>query len=109
MFNHLLSRLRRALADSFVGAIALGWLFAQGIFQIVSIFTLPVSSWYQQRRVEQLRAVTVPLGFPYQVAIAPAISGLLLLIAGFLLLRWLYWPSAETGHGGKPAQEETDQ
>jgi hypothetical protein len=38
MFN----RLKRAVVESYVGAIALGYLFAQGMFRFVNIFASPV-------------------------------------------------------------------
>jgi len=38
-------RLKQALIESYVGAIALGYLFAQGILHFVTIFASPVAGW----------------------------------------------------------------
>jgi hypothetical protein len=41
----MLRRLKRVLVESFVGAIALGYLLAQGLLHFVYIFTSPFSEW----------------------------------------------------------------
>ena len=41
----MLERLKRALVESFVGAIALGYLLAQGILHFVNIFASPIAGW----------------------------------------------------------------
>ena len=51
----MFERLKRALGTSFVGAIALGWVFAQGILHFAYIFTAPVAGWLMRR---EYRGVT---------------------------------------------------
>lgn len=99
----MLERLKTALVDSFVGAIAVGWLCAEGVFSFVSAFTTPISTWFQEGLL-QFRGNSVfkpPIRFPFELAIPPLAMSALLLMIAFLLLRWLYFPAAE-----KPEQTE---
>lgn len=41
----MFERLKRALVESYVGAVALGYPFAQAIMHFVNIFASPVSAW----------------------------------------------------------------
>ena len=40
-----MKRLKKAVVDSFVGAIALGYLLAQGIVHFANTFSAPIASW----------------------------------------------------------------
>ena len=40
----MLERFKRALVESFIGAIGLGYLLAQGILHFVNIFASPVQA-----------------------------------------------------------------
>jgi hypothetical protein len=44
----MLERLKKGLVESFIGAIALGWVFAQGIFHFTYGFSRPVERWLMQ-------------------------------------------------------------
>lgn len=92
----MFSRLKRSLVESYVGALALGWIFAYAILDFVSIFTAPLASWVTRA---EFRTMLVPdptslllrVSLPYVVA-SPA-----LFLLGYLLLRWLYFaPQAES-------------
>jgi hypothetical protein len=46
----MFDRLKQALVESYVGAIVLGYLFAQGILHFVDIFTTPVAGWISRKQ-----------------------------------------------------------
>lgn len=88
----MFSKLKTALVESYVGAIALGWIFAQSILHLVGVITTPLSVWEQQRFMRELRIGDVKhLGFPFQSSIPQLIAAIALALVGWLLLRWLYY------------------
>jgi hypothetical protein len=88
----MLDRLKQALVDSYVGAIALGYLFAQGILHFVNIFASPVAHWISRKQYGGLVPGRTGLpGFSLQDALPEVISFALLLVVWFVLLRWLYF------------------
>lgn len=88
----MLDRLKRALVESFVGAIGLGYLLAQGILHFVNIFASPVAGWVSRKQYGGLVPRTAPLvGFSLQDALPELVRFLLLLVIWFVLLRWLYF------------------
>jgi hypothetical protein len=96
----MLDRLKIALVDSFAGAIAIGFLFAEGIQRVAYIFSEPVTQWLLQRFREQQfsRNVFAYQGgprFPFEMAIPQLFTALFLLGASYVLLRWLYFPPTE--------------
>ena len=94
----MLKRLRRALVKSFVGAIALGWIFADSISRLANMFASPVASWVARREYRDLAEHTmVGTAFSLQDALPDLVRCFALLVLGLLLLRWLYW---------KPLEEE---
>jgi len=102
----MLERLKTALVDSYVGAIALGLLFSQGIERVGSIFADPVTRWLMMRQQQNGRLPYLNLPqprFPFELAIPGLFTALFFLVTAFVLLRWLYFPAAE-----KPEQEPTD-
>ena len=88
----MFKRLKRVLVTSFVGAISLGWLFAQGILHFAYIFSAPVAGWLMRREypgaMEHLNATT---SFSLQYALPETARSFSLLMVGYLLLRWLYY------------------
>jgi hypothetical protein len=97
----MFKRLKRALVTSFVGTIALGWLFAQGIVHFTNIFSAPLAGWLVRREyrgvIEQANTAT---GFSPQDALPELVRSVSLLLLGYLLLRWLYF---------KPLEQEATQ
>jgi hypothetical protein len=88
----MLERLRKALVESFVGAIALGWVFAQGIFHFAYMFVAPVAHWLARREYRGLTdQTTAPIGFSLQDALPDLVKSFSLLVIGYVLLRWLYF------------------
>ena len=90
----MLSRLREVLVSSFVGAIALGFLFSQGILHFAYVFSAPVSGWLSRREYDGMlhRPAT---GFSLQDALPELVRSVSLLLIGYILLRWLYYKSPE--------------
>ena len=86
-------RLKDALVTSYVGALALGWLFAQGILHFAYVFSAPVTGWLARREYRAFSretAAAVPR-FTLQDATPELIRSIVLLVIGYLLLRWLYY------------------
>jgi hypothetical protein len=103
----MLERVKTALVDSFVGAIALGWLFAQGVMRFVGSLIEPMQRWITQQQFWRANHVNSAMpGLSLELALTQLLmSGLLLLIA-FGLLRWLYYPAAEKQDEGDEQEPE---
>lgn len=87
----MLDRLKQALIETYVGAIALGYLLAQGILHFVNIFASPVAHWVSRKQYGGLVPGTTTLpGFSLQDALPELVRFLLLLLVWYALLRWLY-------------------
>ena len=94
----MLERLKRALVESFVGAIALGWVFSQAIVQFANIPAAPIARWLSRREYRALTSNSAgPTGFSLQDALPELVRFFALLLLGYVLLRWLYY---------KPLEEE---
>lgn len=104
----MLERVKNALIDSFVGAIAVAWLFAEGIMSVVGSFTSPLTRWLLDRMRWResptfSHAFGSPPQFPFEMAIPQLIGAVLLLVLAYLLFRWLYLGPPE-----KPRLEGTE-
>ncbi len=86
----MFGRLKTALVESFVGAIALGWIFAQAVLHLIGAVTAPLIEWEQQRFSSELR-VGDHLRYPLLAWIPELTSAIGLAAVGLLLLRWLYY------------------
>lgn len=96
----MVDRMKKALIDSFVGAIAVAWLFAEGIMSLVASFTAPLSNWLIERmRWQQSpafsRAFENQPPFPFAMAIPQLIAAVLFLVVAYLLFRWLFLAPCE--------------
>jgi len=90
----MLERLRSVLVSSFVGAIALGWIFAQGILHFAYMFSAPIASWVTRREYHGM-VDRVNAGFSLHEALPELAKSVLLLLVGYFLLRWLYYRSSQ--------------
>jgi hypothetical protein len=86
----MFSRLKHSLVESYVGALALGWILAWAILDFVSIFTAPITLWatrseYRTALIPDPTSMLLRASLPYLVA-SPA-----LFLLGYILLRWLYF------------------
>ena len=100
----MLNRLKSALVESFVGAIALGYVLAQTIIHFVNIFASPITAWVARDEYRRLVPQNLapqslaPTGFPFRNALPELVSFLLLLVVWYVLVRWMYWkPVAQVG------------
>jgi hypothetical protein len=105
----MFERLKVALVESFVGAIALGWVFAQGILHFAYIFSAPAAGWVMRREYHGIidRAAFAN-SFSLQDAVPELIRSVLLLLVGYWLLRWLYFKPLKkqtTEHGAEPRSD----
>ena len=88
----MLERLKKALVTSFVGAIALGWLFSQGILHFAYVFSAPVAGWLARREYHEMAdRATVSTSFSLRDALPELVRSFSLLLVAYLLLRWLYY------------------
>jgi hypothetical protein len=93
----MFERLKQSLVESYVGAIALGWLFAQAILHCANIFAAPIVGWVS--RSEYRRFADHSVGFPSNLMLRDSLPELAkscsLLLLGYVLLRWLYFKPIE--------------
>jgi hypothetical protein len=97
----MLKRLKAALVTSYVGAIGLGWLFAQGILHFAYVFSAPINGWLMRREYRgMMERANTPTGLSLQDALPELVRSISLLLLGYFLLRWLYF---------KPLEQETTE
>lgn len=87
----MLRRLRNVLVSSFVGAIALGWVFAQGILHFAYALVAPIGGWVTRH---EYLAMAKP-GFSFHDALPEFAKSVSLFLIGYILLRWLYYGSSQ--------------
>jgi hypothetical protein len=101
----MFERLRQVAVESFVGAIALGYLLAQVIMHFVGIFASPVQAWVTQRELHLLTpggTAAAPTGLSFQNAAPELIRFLLLAAVWYVLMRWLYFRPLRKEPPGPP-------
>jgi hypothetical protein len=104
----MLERMRKAMVDSFVGAIALGWVFAQAVVHFAYSLAAPFSSWLSRKQYrDMLHCTDLPTGFRFTDAVPELVKSLALFILGYLLLRWLYWKRAKVQELAERTSRET--
>jgi hypothetical protein len=92
----MFDRLKRVLVETFVGAIALGYLLASAILFFVNIFPASFAAWLVRS------GPPIASGrFSLETALRPAISFVVLLIVWYVLLRWLYFTPPKAMHPRK--------
>jgi hypothetical protein len=103
----MFDRLKRILVESFVGAIALGYLFAEATLYFVNVFTAPVAGWVTRKEFPQfVPRNTAATGLPLQTALTPLVSFVVLLVIWYVLLRWLYFTSPKAKSAEAAADPE---
>jgi len=86
----MFSRLKRSLVESYVGALALGWIFAYAILDFVSIFTAPLTNWVTRTEYRTM-LIPDPTGLVLRASLPYVIASPALFLLGYLLMRWLYF------------------
>jgi predicted Kef-type K+ transport protein len=102
----MFKRLKRALTESYIGAVALGWLLAQDVVQFVGVFATPVAEWVSQKEYPQLRGQTGAPRLSFEFAMPELIRFLLILAIWYGLVRWLYFDSSNKQASQPPKQEQ---
>ncbi len=88
----MLNRLKRSLVESFVGAICLGYLFAQGLIHLAYVVTAPLTGWISRKEYSALTLrPEISTRFYFQDALPELARAVSLLLLGYILLRWLYF------------------
>jgi hypothetical protein len=90
----MFERFKSALVSSFVGAIAVGWIFAQGTLHFAYIFSAPVAGWLTRREYQRMFDRSYE-GFSFHDALPELAKSVPLLLVGYLLLRWLYYKPSQ--------------
>lgn len=87
-----MQRLKKAAVESYVGAIGIGWILAQAVLHFAYVFAAPVSQWIARREYcELMNQPSPPARLYVYYAMPELIRCVLLLIVGYVLLRWLYF------------------
>lgn len=100
----MFERLKRALVESFVGAIALGYLLAQCIVHFVGIFASPIADWVSRNNYRAIIPNGATLaGFSLKDALPDLSRFVVLFLVWYFLVRWLYFSPPKTD-ASEPAQ-----
>lgn len=91
----MFERVKRAVVESYIGAIALGYLLATVVLSFVRIFATPISAWVAETRFQGTPNVPPP-HLVLQDAYPEIVSFVLSLVLWYLLLRWLYMKPARS-------------
>jgi hypothetical protein len=90
----MLHRLKTALVDSYVGAVALGYLLGEGVEEVSTSFIAPFSEWVQRKLLHNLLPQGVPdPGFSLLFSLPHLARGIFYVLVALALLRWLYYPA----------------
>jgi len=93
----MFEQLKRTLVESYVGAIALGWLFAQALVHFANIFAAPVASWIARNEYGRLTGgAAVSARFCLRQALPELVSSFSLLVIWYVLMRWVYFKPLKT-------------
>jgi hypothetical protein len=100
----MLKQLKRALVESFVGAIGLGYLLAQSILHFVNIFASPIAGWVSRNNYRGvIPGGALVTGFSLKDALPDLMDFVVLLLVWYLLVRWLYFTPAK-GNASESAE-----
>ena len=91
----MFKRLKQALVNSYVGTVAIGWIFAQGILHFAYVFCAPITSWIARTEYRGIMEQSTVKGFEIRDGVPDLVRSIALLALGYLLLRWLYFGQIE--------------
>lgn len=88
----MLDRLKKTLVESYIGAIATGWMIADAAVRIASALQAPILTGFRQRLTSDLIGLK-PTREPieWQLVYPNLIDAAILLVFSYGLLRWLYY------------------
>ena len=100
----MIDRLKRALVESYIGTVGLGYLLAECVLHFVNIFASPVAGWITRNEYREIIPHGTALtGFSAKDALPELVRFLLLFSAWYVLVRWLYFTPLKNEASG-PAQ-----
>jgi hypothetical protein len=103
----MLEQVKKALVESYAGAIAIGWLFSNGILHFAYMFSAPVADWFTRRSYRDLTQRNISTSINLQMALPELMRSIVILLLAYVLLRWLYFkPAVESVSG---TREEKSQ
>lgn len=105
----MFDRLKKALIDSYVGAIAIGWMIAQAAVQIASALATPILTSFRRNVASEVFGIR-PSQEPIQwILVYPGlISAAILLALSYGLLKWLYFAEPTPMEEEPEASEHVD-
>jgi len=95
-------QIREILLTQYIGAIAIGFIFAQTVIQFVNMLTLTAARYWVAKQSRESALVSTGL-FDWSSFIVSVASIAMNLLAGFFLIRWLY-AEDETPGGEQEAE-----
>jgi hypothetical protein len=88
----MLNRLKSALVDSYVGAVARGYMLAQCVLHFANVFANPIAGWITRAEYKDVINHGTPMvGFTFRDGLPELVRFVLLLAVWFVLVRWLYF------------------
>lgn len=101
----MIERLKRALTESYIGAIALGWLLAQDIMQLVDALAAPLGEWTAHREYPKLTEIAGGTGGSFEQSLPGLVRFLLILVIWYALVWWLYFRPSGAKASHEPQME----
>jgi hypothetical protein len=84
-----MKRIREILLTQYIGAITVGFIFAQAAIHFINEIALAFAQYWTIQQ-DQGSAMGAPRSFPWANFTVSMASVALHLLVGFLLIRWLY-------------------
>jgi hypothetical protein len=84
-----MKRIREILLTQYIGAITIGFIFAQATIQFIDNIALGVMRYWMSEEF-QGSAMGAARSFPWANFVVPLAAIVLHLLVGFLLILWLY-------------------
>lgn len=101
----MIESLKRALTESYIAAIALGWLLAQDIMQLVDAIAAPLGDWTTRREYPKLTQMAGGTGGSFEQSLPGLVRFLLILVIWYALVRWLYFRPSDTKASYEPQMD----
>jgi len=102
-----MKRIREILLTQYIGAITIGFIFAQAAIHFIDELALTVARYWMAEE-SQASAIGAARSFPWANFIVSMASVVLHLLVGFLLIRWLY-SEEKTQSGGQEVEASGEE
>ena len=104
----MIERVRKGLVDSWVGAIALGYLLAQSVLHIAYVIIAPFASWITRNQYRGMAGSRdLPQGFMLMDSVPELIKSICLLLLWYVLFWWLYLKAPAGNEPSEPVADRT--